>query len=94
MPLASTLNGHARGALEKLAGEFDSQRFATVLVCLEGRVPHLTVTSRASAQLTEDIYADGDQFWWSWAEPICFVWETATAAHQICQALAARTPRV
>jgi hypothetical protein len=56
--------------LEALATALGPEHFATVLITGRGRLPHLAVTSRRYAQLTESIYAQDGWFWWSWAERI------------------------
>ena len=73
-------------ALEALAAALDPGDFATTLVTGEGRVPHLNVTSR-HAQFGEDIYADSQCYWWSWAERIADTGDPQAAARKIAAVL-------
>jgi hypothetical protein len=77
-----------QAALEALAAAIDPRTHATTLVAGPGRAPHLTVTSR-HAQFGDDIYADHQAFWWSWAECIAPVTEPAAAARKITSVLRA-----
>jgi len=45
----------ATAGLGKLAAEMDGRRYSAGLVATPGRHPHLRVTNRIAAQLTEDI---------------------------------------
>jgi hypothetical protein len=75
--------------LEKLAAGLDGQAYAVSLVTGGGRRPHLTITNRAAAVLTENIYAADGWYWWGWAERIAPVADVAQAAHAIAQVLRA-----
>jgi hypothetical protein len=83
----------SRAALEGLADVLDPRDHVTTLVAEEGRIPYLTIPSRHSL-LTEDIRADSDLFWWSWAEPLGRMDDLAGAARKITNVLgaASRTP--
>lgn len=74
------------GPLEALADALDPRDFATTLVTGDGRVPHLHVTSR-HAQFGEDIYADTQYYWWSWAERIASTDSPQAAARKIAAVL-------
>lgn len=69
-------------ALEALAAALDARQFATTLVTGENRVPRLRVVSRY-AKLSEDIYADSQYFWYSWAERIAPVNAVPAAAAKV-----------
>jgi hypothetical protein len=75
-----------RAALETLAAALDRRDFATTLTTTPGQPPHLTVTSRHAA-LGDDIYADQQGFWWSWAEPIAPLGDPQAAARKITSVL-------
>jgi hypothetical protein len=76
----------ARAALEALAAALDPGDYATTLTTGDGRPPYLTVTNR-HAQLGDDIYADHQAFWWSWAEQIAAVDDPAAAARKVTTVL-------
>jgi hypothetical protein len=78
-----------RADLEKLAAELDGQKFAVSLVAGRDKRPRLTITNREALQLTENIYCDGDFYWWGWAERIGPVGDMATAVAAIAQVLRA-----
>jgi hypothetical protein len=73
--------------LEKLAAELDGQAYAVTLVTAQGRRPCLSITNRRAVQLTENIYSDGEWFWWSWAQRIAPVAEVAAAAAAVGRVL-------
>lgn len=73
-------------ALEALAAAFDTRQFATTLVTGENRMPHLRIVSRY-AKLSEDIYADSQYFWYSWAERIAPVNAVPAAAAKVAAIL-------
>jgi hypothetical protein len=73
--------------LEKLAAELDSQTYAVNLVAPVNGRPHLRITNRAAARLTENVYCDGDFYWWGWAERIGPVTDVAAAAGIIARVL-------
>jgi len=80
-------------ALEALAAAFDPKEFATALVSGEGRVPRLTVVSRP-AHTSQDVYVDGDWFWYSWAERIAAVSDVAQAAAKVADMLRTTLPPI
>jgi hypothetical protein len=84
--------GDATAALENLAVAMDSSALATNLMTGHGRVPHLRVANRASSHLSERIYARNGWYWWSWAERIGPVADSATVATTIAKVLRV-TPR-
>jgi len=67
-------------ALEELASRLDRTAYVVSLVATAGRHPHLCISNRHAAQLTEWIYCDGQFFYWSWAERIAPVADLASAA--------------
>jgi hypothetical protein len=80
-----------RAALVALAAALDPRDFTTTLTTTPGRPPRLTVTSRHAA-IGDDIYADHQAFWWSWAERIAAVGNPDAAASKISSVLHA-TPQ-
>jgi hypothetical protein len=77
----------ATADLEKLAAKLDSQVYAVSLITSAGRRPHLHIANRGAAQLTENIYCDGDSYWWGWAERIGPVADVAAVAGIIARVL-------
>jgi hypothetical protein len=77
------------GELERLAAGLDSKTYVVCLVRSAGRRPHLHITNRDAAVLTENIYAADGWFWWGWAERIAPVDDLATAVAAIAQVLRA-----
>lgn len=73
-------------ALEALAWELDSERYATIIVGGQG-VPSLRVVNREAPQLTEDIYAGPSHFCYSSSEPIALITNAAAAAEKIAHML-------
>jgi hypothetical protein len=76
----------AQAALERLAAALDPRDHITTLTTGPSHPPRLTVTSR-HAQLGDDIYADDNSYWWSWAEPIAAVDDPLSAARKITSVL-------
>ena len=77
-----------QAALETLATALDPDDFATTLTTGDGRPPRLTVTSR-HAQFGDDIYADHQWYWWSFAERIGAVDDPLAAAQIVAGVLRA-----
>jgi hypothetical protein len=73
--------------LEKLAAELDSNTYTATLVAPVNGRPHLHIANRASVQLTENVYCDGDFYWWGWAERIGPVADPAAVAGVIARVL-------
>jgi hypothetical protein len=73
--------------LEKLAAELDSQTYTTTLIAPVNGRPHLRIANRDAAQLTENVYCDGDFYWWGWAERIGPVTDVAAVAQIIARVL-------
>ena len=73
--------------LQQLADALDPRHFVTTLVTRPGRVTCLTVASRATPLLSEDIYARHGWYWWSWAERIALAGDAARAAAVIARVL-------
>jgi hypothetical protein len=67
--------------LEKLAAELDGQSYAVSLVTGGGKRPHLHVTNRRATVLSENVYSDGEWFFWGWAERIAPIADLAAAPH-------------
>ena len=77
-----------QAALERLAAALDTRDFATTLTTGPGHRPSLTVTSR-HADFGDDIYADHQWYWWSFAERIAAIDDPLTAARKITSVLRA-----
>jgi hypothetical protein len=80
-----------RAALVALAAALDPRDFTTTLTAPPGRPPRLSVTSRHAA-IGDDIYADHQAYWWSWAERIAAIGNPDAAASKISAVLHA-TPQ-
>jgi hypothetical protein len=78
----------AQAALESLAAEFNPADFAITLTLDEGCPPLLTVTNR-HCPLSEQVLADGQSYWFPWAEPIGPVNDPAAAAAKLARVLRA-----
>jgi hypothetical protein len=78
----------SQAALERLAAALDTRDFATTLTTGPGHRPSLTVTSR-HADFGDDIYADDQSYWWSFAERIAAIDDPLTAAQKITNVLRA-----
>jgi len=75
--------------LERLAAGLDGQAYAVSLVTGQGRRPHLHVTNRQATVLSENIYCDGQWYWWGWAERIAPVSELSAAVESVGRVLRA-----
>ena len=73
-------------ALNRLADALDSRDYTTTLVSGPGQVPRLTVTSK-HADFGDDIYADQQSYWWSFAERIAAVDDPLAAARKVTRVL-------
>jgi hypothetical protein len=73
--------------LEKLAAELDGKTYAVSLVAPASGRPHLRIANRAAGQLTENVYCDGDFYWWGWAERIGPVADVTAVAQLIARVL-------
>lgn len=73
-------------ALKDLDAELDRRDYATTLYC--GEVPRLAIVNR-HAQLAEDVYADGESYFWPWGQPIAAIGNPKAAADKISYVLAA-----
>jgi hypothetical protein len=83
----------ARDALQSLAAELETRRFAVRLLNREGRTPHLIVTNPEAPVLTENVTVAPDttgelSFWFPWPGRIALVTEVAAAADRIENVLA------
>lgn len=74
-------------ALEKLAAELGGRGFDPVVSSANGR-PVLVVSNPCVPALSENILADGQWFWWSWAERIVSTADVPGAADAIARVLA------
>jgi hypothetical protein len=83
-----SLGTGSQAALERLAAALDTQDFATTLTAGPGHQPFLTVTSR-HADFGDDIYADHQSYWWSFAERIAAIDDPLGAAQKIANVLRA-----
>jgi hypothetical protein len=81
-----TAQPDASAALERLAAALDPREFITTLTTGPGQPPHLTVTSRR-ADFGDDIYADNQTYWWSFAERIAPVDNPRAAARKVADVL-------
>ncbi len=80
----------AVGGLEALADDLTERGFATGL--MRSRHPNVVVVNKSTSHLKETIYAaptrDGSSWlWWSWAERIAAIDDTAVAAAKIAHVL-------
>ncbi len=75
--------------LEKLADEIHGDAFEARIVTPPGRRPRLHVRNRSAGLLAEDIYSDGQSYWFGWAECIGPVADISTVAEKIMQVLRA-----
>jgi len=76
-----------KAALERLAAALDSRDYATTLLTSHGQTPRLTVVSRLTTALAEDIYAGNGWYWWSWAEKLAPIADVPAAARKIATVL-------
>jgi hypothetical protein len=83
---AQTAQSDASAALERLAAALDPGEFTTTLTTGPGQPPRLTVTSR-HADFGDDIYADSQTYWWSFAERIAPVDDPLAAARKVTSVL-------
>jgi len=75
--------------LERLAAGLDRQQYAVSLVSSAGRRPHLHITNRQAAVMTEDVYTGDGWYWFGWAERIAPVTDVRAAAEKITRVLRA-----
>ena len=87
-PQSASPTESAHAALERLADAFDSDDFTISLSNEEGPPFSLTVASR-HCPLREDIFVEGQFYWFGWAEPVGPVNEPAAAAAKIARVLRA-----
>jgi len=85
-----TVDGAVKG-LEALGADLSSRGFMT-MVMEGGGPPCVRVVSRATAQLSENVYAapagDGALwFWWSWAERIAPIGHVEMTADKVARVL-------
>jgi hypothetical protein len=75
--------------LGRLAAELATRGLEAHLSTHRGRRPFVAVRNPAAPVLTENIVADAEWFWWSWADKIAPTADVAAAAQRIAQVLAA-----
>jgi len=73
--------------LETLAAELTARGYQAGLHTPADGLPFLDVRNPAASVLTERVYAQAGNYWYSWAEPIASCGQPATAA-----AILARRP--
>jgi hypothetical protein len=83
---AQTAQPDASAALERLAAALDPREFVTTLTSGPGQPPRLTVTSR-HADFGDDVFADDQAYWWSFAERIGAVDDPLAAAKKVASVL-------
>jgi hypothetical protein len=66
--------------LASLATELATRGYRTVLHAPAGTVPCLHITNPRATALTEQVYAQGGSYWYSWGQPIVTCDRPATAA--------------
>jgi hypothetical protein len=67
-------------ALASLAGELTRHGYRTILRTPAGEPPYLYITNPHAAALTEQVYAQGGNYQYSWGQPIAACDQPATAA--------------
>ncbi|GIH72828.1 hypothetical protein [Sphaerimonospora thailandensis] len=80
-------------ALQSLASELETRRFAVRLRTTKGRAPHLIVINPEAPVLTENVLVAPDSegawsYWFPWPERIALVTDVGYAADRIENVLA------
>lgn len=75
--------------LERLAAGLNGNDYLATVTVVPGRRPCLRITNRHARALTENIYSDGEWFWWGWAERLAPITDVTTAASVVAKVLAA-----
>ena len=78
-------------ALAHLADELGARGYEAALIAAEGRRPSLAVRNPAAPMLAENVVADSDRYWWSWADKIAPLTDVAAAADRVARVLAAES---
>lgn len=78
----------AQSALERLAASFEPQDFTVTPTSEESGPPGLTVASR-HCPLSDDVFVQGQFFWFAWGEPVGPVDDPVRAAAKISRVLRA-----
>jgi hypothetical protein len=75
--------------LAKLGTELTTMGYQAQVRTLAGRLPYLDVRNSRASALSEQVYAQGESYWWSWAERIAPRDQVATAAGILARVLRA-----
>lgn len=75
-------------SLGMLADELAARGYEAQLITPDGRRPSLAVRNPATPILAENVVADAQWFWWSWADRIAEVTDVAAAAERVAHVLA------
>jgi hypothetical protein len=75
--------------LASLATELAARGYRTTLRAPTGAVPRLHITNPRATALTEQVYAQGGNYWFSWGQPIVTCDRPATAAAILARVLRA-----
>lgn len=73
--------------LTRLAAELSTRGYRATLRNPPGIPPWLHVTNPHAAALTEKIYAQGGNYWYSWGQPIASCDQPAIAAATLARVL-------
>ena len=79
--------GAARADLERLAAEVAARGYQARLVARPGVRPYLEIRNPQAAVMTDQIYAEGEYFVWSWDQPVARRDEVAGAADKVARVL-------
>jgi hypothetical protein len=85
MPWTST------AALETLAAELGKRGYEAKLIAPDKREPWLAVRNPRVPMMAETIVAQGEWFWWPWADRIGPADDVPAAADRVARVLAAAT---
>jgi len=75
--------------LASLASELAGHGYTADLRTPPGTLPYLHVANPGASALSEKVYAEGGNYWYSWWEPIAGCDEPATAAAILSRVLRA-----
>lgn len=75
--------------LERLGAELTARGYQTAIHTPHGRLSYLAIRNPRASVLTEEVYAQADAFWYSWAERIAGCDEVTTAAAILARVLRA-----
>ena len=77
----------ARADLERLAAEVAARGYQARLVVRPGVRPHLNIRNPQAAVMSDQIYAEGEYFVWSWHQPVARRDEVTDAADKVARVL-------